>query len=110
MVDGDGVYDFFDEPMPWKALEGPEAVAETPEFDTSGEEMFQELFDEVYGKGTPKRFRMPQEEQDYPDTEVTYVMFKDEPGFDGMYEQAGDLLEAPGGMFETFKIYPVNIS
>lgn len=47
---------------------------------------------------------------EYPDMEVTYVLFPEEPGFDQVYEQASDWLEAPGGMLETFKIYPVNIS
>lgn len=99
---GDGVYDFFDDPVPWKALEEPETVSETPEFDTSGEEFFPELYADVR--------RVPVEEEEYPDLEVTYSMFGDEKGFDQVYSQASDWLEMPGGMIETFKLYPVNVS
>jgi hypothetical protein len=52
---------------------------------------------------------LSEEEREYPSLEATYTLFGEEPGFDGMYEQAADWLEMPGGMLETFNIYPVNI-
>lgn len=82
--------------QPWEGLSADIGEApEAPEFDTEGEELLE---------GAPT---LKVEE---PDTEVTYVLFGEEPGFDSVYEQSSDWLEMPGGMLEQFNIYPVNIS
>ena len=52
----------------------------------------------------------PEEEVEYPDLEATYVLLPEEPGYDTMYDQAGDWLEQKGGMLEQFQIFPVNFS
>lgn len=87
------MYEEIDQPKNWESLADWQApFSDPPEFDTSGEDMFD-----------------PQKE-DYPDTEVTYCLFREEPGFDQMYEQSKDWLEMSGGMLERYKIYPVNFS
>ena len=80
------MYEAFDQPAAWGGLGGDLE----PEMDMSPGES-------------------PEEEQEYESLEATYVLFKEEPGFDDLYDKAGDYLKAPGGMLETFKCYPVNI-
>ena len=84
------MFDDFDQRPAWEGLSAYEAPETEAEEDVGQES--------------------PEEEQDYPDLEVTYVLFPEEPGFDQVYEQAADWLEMPGGMLEIFKIYPVNIA
>ena len=89
------MYELFDQPPAWASLGGGSSeLMEDDEF-------------------TPPRESPDSDEpaeQDYPNLEVTYSLFGEEPGFDSVYEQASDWLEMPGGFFETFSIFPVNIS
>ena len=95
------MYEIFDEREAWEGLSAGELeTEEAPEVDPTGEG---EVVDQLFA---PK-FPVP---DDYPDLEVTYSMFGDEKGFDQVYEQAGDWLEMPGGFFEQYSIFPVNIS
>lgn len=82
-----------------------EVFGQPPAWDGLGGDASEPIGDE----DDPRVFIEEVPEEEYPAMEVTYVMFGEEPGFDGVYEQAGELLKAPGGMIEQYKIMPVNI-
>ena len=111
-------YEIFDQPAAWQGIGAEEGMgfSEAPDPDTEGEEkIFNELFaPRMVSRVSPfediKLTPAPEEDDEYPDMETSYVMFKEEPGFDQMYQQAGDWLERPGGMLEQFNIFPVNIT
>lgn len=93
-------FEFFDDPPVWAGML-PEFEEEEPEFAAArGSEEDEE---EVVA-GSPEEI-----DSEKKGIEATYVMFKEEPGFDQMYDQAQDWLERPGGMLDTFNIFPVDI-
>ena len=84
------MYEAFDKPPAWEGLG----------FDAS---------EPIGDEDDPRVFIEEVPEEEYPAMEATYVMFPEEPGFDTAYEQAEELLKAPGGMLEQYKIFPVTI-
>ena len=84
------MYEVFDQPPAWEGLG----------FDAS---------EPIGDEDDPRVFIEEVPEEEYPAMEATYVMFPEEPGFDTAYEQAEELLKAPGGMLEQYKIFPVTI-
>lgn len=84
------MFEVFDQPAAWEGLGESWAAPETDPLPPPGE--------------------FPENQKRYQDLEATYVLLAEEPGYDQLYDQAGDWLEMKDGMLETFNIFPVNFS